>query len=428
MTVEDVDIILAGVVPALKEHVAEQIAGLTLAVNGLAAKIAEMENRPAPKDGASVTIVDVLPVLNEALGKVKGVSMDEVAADIRAVLGDVDERIRSTVDAAVAAIPKAEDGKDADPATVAKLIVEAISSMPKPADGKSVTVEDVRPLVESEVAKAVAAIPKPKDAEGVDLKEIVRLAAEDVDEGMENRVIVAVAAEVAKAVEALKIDAKIEAQVKHDVDEKVDEKVNWTDISDRIDEMVETAVKAAPQAKDGVGVTGALLDRTGRLVLTLSDGTSKDAGMVVDQAEVERFVAAQVAKWPVPKDGKDGAGFGDLDWVVDSEGRLHQRVTHGDAVKVSPPMNGVFRGVWRPEDSYLAGDSVNRDGSTWTAKAPSDHKQPGTMEGAASWQLSVKRGNDGKPGRKGDDGKPGKDLRLEDVKIIRGNPDGSTWR
>lgn len=63
------------------------------------------------------------------------------------------------------------DGKDIDPATVADLVAaevaKAMASLPAPQDGKSVTVEDMRPLlaelVSNSIADAVKAIPVPKD-------------------------------------------------------------------------------------------------------------------------------------------------------------------------------------------------------------------------------------------------------------------------
>lgn len=63
------------------------------------------------------------------------------------------------------------NGKDADPALIAKAIAEAVAVIPRPQDGKSITVEDVRPLIEEQIAKAAAALPAPKDGrDGVDGK------------------------------------------------------------------------------------------------------------------------------------------------------------------------------------------------------------------------------------------------------------------
>lgn len=79
---------------------------------------------------------------------------------------------------------KGDKGEDADPAEIAKAVATAIDALPKPSDGKSVTIEDVAPMIELAVAKglldlerratetlqrACEAMPKPKD--GVDGKD-----------------------------------------------------------------------------------------------------------------------------------------------------------------------------------------------------------------------------------------------------------------
>lgn len=98
--------------------------------------------------------------------------------------------IRAEVERAVAAIPKpvdGRDGKDADQAMIHAEIQRAVSAIPRPQDGKSVTVEDVMPMFEGQLAKwqleferrasdtltrAIESMPKPKDGrDGVDGKD-----------------------------------------------------------------------------------------------------------------------------------------------------------------------------------------------------------------------------------------------------------------
>ena len=84
-------------------------------------------------------------------------------------------RIEESVARAVAAIPRPKDGEPGRSVTVedvAPLIKErvasAVAAIPRPKDGepgRSVTVEDVAPLIKEQVASAVAAIPRPKDGE-----------------------------------------------------------------------------------------------------------------------------------------------------------------------------------------------------------------------------------------------------------------------
>ena len=60
------------------------------------------------------------------------------------------------VDKSIAAIPRpvdGRDGKDADPSLIDAQVQKAVGAIPVPQDGKSVTVDDVRPMLEAEVAK-----------------------------------------------------------------------------------------------------------------------------------------------------------------------------------------------------------------------------------------------------------------------------------
>lgn len=75
---------------------------------------------------------------------------------------------------------KGDPGKDADPEHVRGLVLEAVAALPKPQDGKSVTLDDLLPVLKSMQAewaldferraqvlfqKAVEAMPKAKDGE-----------------------------------------------------------------------------------------------------------------------------------------------------------------------------------------------------------------------------------------------------------------------
>lgn len=85
---------------------------------------------PVPKDGESVTLDQVKPLLKEW--------QDQSSALITSIM---------------------EDGLQA--------AEQAIKEMPKPKDGKSISIEDVAHLVASEVEKAVAKIPVAKDGIGL---------------------------------------------------------------------------------------------------------------------------------------------------------------------------------------------------------------------------------------------------------------------
>lgn len=79
-------------------------------------------------------------------------------------------------------------------------------------------------------------------------------------------------------------------------------------IEERLAALIPAAVRAIPVPKDGVGVAGAMIDRKGCLVLTLSDGTTKELGRVVGRTvsreDIAALVGEAVAALPKPKDGE----------------------------------------------------------------------------------------------------------------------------
>lgn len=255
-------------------------------------------------------------------------------------------------------------------ANTLQFVKDQFSALPAPekgADGQSVTMDDVAPLIATEVQKAISALPAPKD--GINGKD---------GPSLEN-------------------------------------------IAPLIASHVQKAVAAIPMPKDGVSVTGAVQDRDGHLLLTLADGTMKDVGQVagkdgasVDFAEVRQEIKALFDSLPKPKDGKDGAdgvGFDDFDAVYDEFGRMSFKFVRGDVVKQYPVHNVIYRGVWKEGTAYQKSDSVTWGGSSWITVADTTAKPGEPNQASRVWVLAIKRGSDGKglPGPAGKDGRDGKD-------------------
>ena len=192
-----------------------------------------------------------------------------------------------------------------------------------------------------------------------------------------------------------------------------------------LQERIATLESDLAEARQAPSVCSAVINNGGVLILVLSDGSTKEVGQIVDPAEIERQVKAEVAKLPAPKDGKDGFGLDDFDATLMDDGRTVQlSFTRGDVAEVYElgfPVT-IDRGVYVAGKSYEKGDGVTWGGSWWIAQRDTDAK-PETSD---DWRLAVKRGRDGKsgdPGKKGDPGEPGRNGR--DLTQI--GPGGEKW-
>jgi hypothetical protein len=150
---------------------------------------------------------------------------------------------------------------------------------------------------------------------------------------------------------------------------------------------LEAKLASMPVAKDGLGVAGALIDRDGNLVLTLSDGTTRALGPVVGKdAEPGR-------------DGLDGLGFEDMIEELADDGRtIIRRYSRGDQVKEFRHSVAVVldRGIYKAGHEYEPGDAVSFGGSLWIAQAKTSEKPAG----GEAWRLAVKKGRDAREAAK----------------------------
>lgn len=144
------------------------------------------------------------------------------------------------------------------------------------------------------------------------------------------------------------------------------------------------------------------------------DGTSVALDDVVDQLKGMQALWALdferramelfhnvVGKMQAPRDGKDGThgkdglGFDDLAMEYDGQRMVKFVFARGDQRKefnLRVPAI-IHRGIYKKDAQYEEGDCVTWGGSMWLAKGTTLDQQPGTN---GSWQLVVKRGNDGK--------------------------------
>lgn len=182
------------------------------------------------------------------------------------------------------------------------------------------------------------------------------------------------------------------------------------------------------QGRDGVGIAGALIDRSGVLVLTLSDGSTRDLGIVVgkDGRDGEQGPAGESGPQGEPgpqgekgeagdngkdgidgrdgakgdqglsgRDGRDGFDLEDFDIEAGEDGRTATlKFQRGDNVhryELEFPVM-IYRGVWK-DGEYRTGDVVTWGGSLWHCDEKTGAKPDSANSG---WRLAVKKGRDGK--------------------------------
>lgn len=351
---------------------------------------------------------------------------------------DVDEIAKK----AAALIPKPEDGKDGSPGQPGKdaevdldaLAKKAAELIPKPENGKDADVDlDALALKAAELVtvpaptidmallakQAAALIPTPKNGKDadVDLEALAKKAAEFVPKPEKGE----------KGQDATVDEAMLTALVEQHVTKAVSAlprpengtSVTVDDVAPLIAAQVQKAVAAVPPARDGVGVVDTLQDRDGHLRIVLSDGQTKDVGKIsgrdgepgkdIDPVAVKAMIVEEVAKIPIPKDGKDGAGFPEMDTSEDEFGRPTLVWPNGKSVRL-PSI--IDRGVWRQDNTYLKWDGVSYGGSFFIAQVEHPTSTPETN--SKEWRLAVKRGRDGRgeKGAPGEPGAPGKDFTL----------------
>ena len=306
---------------------------------------------PPARDGKDADPIDMEAVKALVVDAVAGVELPE--------LPDIAGMVTEAVGKAVSELPPARDGKDADPVdmdAVKTILIEAVAALPPAKDGK--------------------------DADPVDMDGVYRRVDEVLATGLD---------EYKKSVDNIRIpeDGK---------------SVTIDDVRPLIDDAVSKAVAALPPArdgKDGADVMDAVIDRIGHLVLTFSNGKTKDVGQVVGDDGVDcdfdgvwKLINEKLDSWPKPK---DGMGFDDLSVEYDGERTFKFVLSQGDRKKefaFDVPIV-LDRGIYADGKSYARGDAVTWDGSSWIAQTDGAKEKPGTGK---EWRLAIKRGTRGKDG------------------------------
>lgn len=255
------------------------------------------ERLSAVKDGASVTVADVTPLVEETVRAALPSAVEGVRAGLSAEIAEK-----------VAALPKAKDGDDADPAAVAEalrsalrsdveaMIAERVAQIQMPA----ATVD--RDALAEAAREAVAALPAPERGKDADPDDVARALAElmtqSVDEMIASRVAQIPAPTIDEAALASAAERAVAAlpAPKDGVDVDMDV----------VRALIGDEVAKAPAPKDGRTPTAEeiapLVDKA--VADAVSALPPPVAGKDADMDAVRQFIREEVANIPVPKDGE----------------------------------------------------------------------------------------------------------------------------
>jgi hypothetical protein len=369
-------------------------------------------------DGKSVELDDVIPVIVAEISKLevpegkqgpqgepgKGVTLDEVTSIIAAEVSKLVlpegkqgpqgepgppgasvsiSEVREIIGSLVDALPRAENGKDADPAEVAALIVGDVAAlMPVPADGKdgkSVTLEEIIPLIEDAVTKKLP-------------------ASFLINE--EGNLLSVFASGDTKAVGKVRGEPGAALLDGH-VD---DDGTLVLRISDG--RTIRTGVVRGAPGKDGEPGQRGEHGRDAyeiQILPGIDEGKSYAEGVCA----LWRGGLIRAARQTDPIKGSDIAaagwkplvrGIAEERETSDDDGRFIDRTTvYSDGTEFTrriKTVTPIYRGVWT-EGTYLKGDSVTWAGSSFIAQRDTTDKP----EQTDAWKLSTKRGRDGKDGK-----------------------------
>lgn len=151
----------------------------------------------------------------------------------------------------------------------------------------------------------------------------------------------------------------------------------------------------AEKGDQGTGLVDAMIDRTGNLVLTMTDGRMKELGLVVGK------------DGNPGKDGADGLCFDDLTVSFDGDAIVHEYQRGEKSLTQRFPINVMKHiGFWRAGMEAKSGNVTTHNGCSWlclkdTSEVPSYESK--------DWILSARKGRDGLDAR---DAKPAEPVKL----------------
>lgn len=308
------------------------------------------------------------------------------------------EIIRGMVQKAVDALPKPQNGKDADPEQIRRAVADAIAKIPAPKDGASVTLDDVRPIIDEAVKQLRA------DADSVFAETLEQ--AQQLRDGLAKSIAELRQPEDGKSVTVDDVRPIIEEAVKREVEALPRPEDGKSVTADELRPVVEEVVKCAvssieiPEPRDGEDGRDALqleiLPAIGPDKSYPRGVYAKHAGGLWRSFEQTHGMRG----WEVIV---EGLAEHRIEQIDERTFEAVSVLSSGAEVRKSVSVPVVIdRGVFKVESEYKAGDGVTWGGSYWIAQKDAPEGKPGEP-GSEGWRLAVKKGRDGKDGKNGID-------------------------
>ncbi|EEK2666409.1 phage gp6-like head-tail connector protein [Salmonella enterica subsp. enterica serovar Montevideo] len=339
--------------------------------------------------------LSLIKVLGEEFGQVLAEMRDSFSKNLQAQREEYEEKlsrlakqveeisnapapdVESMVKAEIAKLPAQAAPELPD---VATMVSEAVAAIPVPRDGKSVTVDDITPVLQELVSNAVAEIPVPKDGKDFD-PAMLKQAVEEA---------------VSEAVAAIPVPQDGKSVTTEDVQPMIQELVSASmpelpDVKSLVNEAI-AALPAAEPGKDGENGRDAL---SLEILPFIDEGKSYPRGSyATHNGGLWRAYEKThgMRGWECLVDGVAGID------IQQSERRCFtltvNRTSGASETKSFDVPVMIYQGVFKSGQEYLPGDTVTWGGSLWHCDEQTQDK-PGET-GSKGWTLAAKRGRDGR--------------------------------
>lgn len=246
-------------------------------------------------------------VAREEAGKLIG-TLPKPADGKSVTIEEVRPLVADVVASAMATLPVPKDGESVDPAVVKAMVDEVVAALPKPRDGKDADPEVLATMVRDAAAALMTPMQTAIDAAIADVRTVTEAATADMKTAIAELPGIPTAAEVAALIPA--------PAAGKDADPEV------------IKTAVAEAVAALSPAKDGENATPEQISAAVEKVLATWPKPKDGASVTIE--DLRPVIAKALAELPAPKDGVGLAGA-----LVDHDGVLVLTLTDGTVVKLT---------------------------------------------------------------------------------------------